>query len=105
MGVGCLTYQTALIKEIENQGMNAICVFSNGMPVLELGMPSLIKIFEDYFCENGVAAIDAFINTMKFSLTGARSMTLEFLKKECGLYCKPILYLHPMKNGAIIWKV
>ena len=41
------------------------CVFSNGMPVLELGMPSLIKIFEDYFCENGVPSIDVFINTMK----------------------------------------
>lgn len=38
-----------MIEEIERQGMNAVCVFSNGMPVLELGMPSLIKIFEDYF--------------------------------------------------------
>ena len=76
-----LVYQTALIEEIERQGMNAVCVFSNGMPVLELGMPSLIKIFEDYFCENGVPSIDVFINTMKFSLTGARSMTLDFLKK------------------------
>lgn len=46
---GDLAYQTALIEEIERQGMNAVCVFSNGMPVLELGMPSLIKIFEDYF--------------------------------------------------------
>ena len=58
-----------MIEEIERQGMNAVCVFSNGMPVLELGMPSLIKIFEDYFCENGVPSIDVFINTMKFSLT------------------------------------
>ncbi|MFQ9523036.1 MAG: hypothetical protein ACLR2G_05540 [Phascolarctobacterium faecium] len=66
-----------MTEEIERQGMNAVCVFSKCMPVLELGMPSLItKIFEDYFCENGVPSIDVFINTMKFSLTGARSMTL-----------------------------
>lgn len=97
---GDLTYQTALIKEIENQGMNAICVFSNGMPVLELGMPSLIKIFEDYFCENGVAAIDAFINTMKFSLTGARSMTLEFLKK----WNVPVLQAYTLLTPYEEWR-
>lgn len=36
---GDLTYQTAIIEELEAQGVNAVCVFSNGMPVEEMGMP------------------------------------------------------------------
>lgn len=95
-----LVYQTALIEEIERQGMNAVCVFSNGMPVLELGMPSLIKIFEDYFCENGVPSIDVFINTMKFSLTGARSMTLDFLKK----FNVPVLQAYTLLTPYENWR-
>jgi len=34
-----------LIEEIERQGMNAVCVFSNGMPVLELGMQHRKNLF------------------------------------------------------------
>lgn len=89
-----------MIEEIERQGMNAVCVFSNGMPVLELGMPSLIKIFEDYFCENGVPSIDVFINTMKFSLTGARSMTLDFLKK----FNVPVLQAYTLLTPYENWR-
>ena len=33
---GDLTYQTAIIEELEAQGVNAVCVFSNGMPVEEI---------------------------------------------------------------------
>lgn len=78
---GDLTYQRALIHEIEAQGLNVICVFSNGMPAKELGMPSLVEVFERFFCEDGLPVIDVFINTMKFSLTISRSMTLAYLKQ------------------------
>lgn len=97
---GDLAYQTTLIEEIERQGMNAICVFSNGMPILESGMPSLVKIFGDYFCKNGAAAIDVFVNTLKFSLTGARSMTIDFLQK----WNVPLLQAYTMLTPYEEWR-
>ena len=41
---GDLEYQSLMVREIEKQGMNVICVFSNGMPNKELGMPSLPEV-------------------------------------------------------------
>ncbi|MEG0831223.1 MAG: cobaltochelatase subunit CobN [Acidaminococcaceae bacterium] len=78
---GDLTYQRALINEAEAQGLNVICVFSNGMPSKELGMPSLVEVFTAFFCEKMVPCIDVFINTTKFSLTVSRSLTLAYLKQ------------------------
>ncbi len=76
-----LGYQDALIREVEAQGMNAICVFSNGMPIEEMGMPSLETVFSRYFCMDGIPAVDALINVMKFSMTSSGSMTVEYLKQ------------------------
>ena len=78
---GDLTYQSATVEEIEAQGMNAICVFSNGMPIEEMGMPSLTKVFDSFFCKDGVPAIDALINVMKFSLSSSGSITVDYFKK------------------------
>lgn len=78
---GDLEYQTALIKAIEAKGMNAICVFSNGMPVAELGMPSLSHVFDSFFTENGLTAIDVLINVTKFSMTSSGSTTVDYFKK------------------------
>lgn len=78
---GDLEYQNRLIKEIEKQGMNVICVFTNGMPVEELGMPSLRRVFNMFFKENGIPAIDVLINVMKFSMTSSGSITIEDLKE------------------------
>lgn len=78
---GDLGYQTALIEAIEAQGMNAICVFSNGMPVAELGMPSLTQVFDSFFQENGLPAIDVLINVMKFSMTSSGSISVDYFKK------------------------
>lgn len=76
-----LAYQDALIEEIERQGMNAVAVFSNGLPEQELGQLSLNDLFAKYFIYCGVPAIDCFVNVLKFSLTNSRSLTIDFLKK------------------------
>ena len=79
---GDLTYQTALINEIEAQGMNAICVFSNGMPVQEMGMPTLVEVFKQYFAPEVGCCADVIINTMKFSLTNSRTLTGAYLQEQ-----------------------
>lgn len=79
---GDLTYQTAMIEELELQGMNVICVFSNGMPVEEMKMPSLTQVFNTFFCTGeGVPAIDVLLNVMKFSTTSSGSITLDYFRK------------------------
>lgn len=75
-----LAYQTALIREIEGQGMNAIAVFSNGIPDEELGIPPLIDVFKKFFMKDGVPTIDTLLNIIKFSVTSTRSLTVPFLK-------------------------
>ena len=52
-----LTYQDALIEEIERQGMNAVAVFSNGLPDESLGQLSLNNVFAKYFSVCGLPAI------------------------------------------------
>lgn len=78
---GDLTYQKTLIEKLEAQGMNVICVFSNGMPIEEMGMPSLAKVFDMFFCTNGVPAIDVLLNVMKFSMTSSGTITIDYFKK------------------------
>ncbi|MDO4177935.1 MAG: cobaltochelatase subunit CobN [Phascolarctobacterium sp.] len=76
-----LNYQKALIEEIERQGMNAIAVFSNGLPDESLGQLSLNNLFTKYFTSYGVPRIDCFVNILKFSLTNSKSLTIDFLKQ------------------------
>ena len=97
---GDLTYQSATVEEIEAQGMNAICVFSNGMPNEEMGMPSLTKVFDSFFCKDGVAAIDALINVMKFSLSSSGSITVDYFKK----WNVPILAGYTIMTAYEEWK-
>ena len=79
---GDLTYQAAMVEALEAQGMNTICVFSNGMPVEEMGMPSLTQVFDQFFCaQPGLPAIDVLLNVMKFSTTSSGSITVDYLKK------------------------
>lgn len=79
---GDLTYQAALIEALEEQGMNAICVFSNGMPTEEMGMPSLTQVFDMLFCKDGVPAIDVLLNVMKFSMTSSGTISIEYFKQR-----------------------
>ena len=55
MGMGRFNLSNSLIREIEAQGMNAVCVFSNGMPNEEMGMPSLKKVFGQFFSSKWVS--------------------------------------------------
>ncbi|MBR6636197.1 MAG: cobaltochelatase subunit CobN, partial [Phascolarctobacterium sp.] len=97
---GDLTYQSATVEEIEAQGMNAICVFSNGMPIEEMGMPSLTKVFDGFFCKDGVPAIDALINVMKFSLSSSGTITVDYFKK----WNVPILAGYTIMTDYDEWK-
>lgn len=78
---GDLQYQNAFIRECERQGMNAIAVFTNGLPVSEMGMPTLSEVFHNYFMADGRPAVDIIVNTLKFSFTASGSITKEELKK------------------------
>lgn len=95
-----LAYQTALIREIEGRGLNAVCVFTNGMPSEEAGMPSLREVFRRCFFQDGVPAVDVVLNTMKFSLTSSGSLTIDFLKCQ-GI---PVLAAYTVMTPYEEWK-
>jgi cobaltochelatase CobN len=71
-----LAYPAAFIAEAERQGCNAIAVFSNQLPDEKLGMPSIRKVFDDYFTADGKTIIDTLVSTMKFSQVGNGSLTV-----------------------------
>lgn len=77
-----LAYQDALIREIEKEEMNVIPVFSNGLPVTEMGMPPLTEVYTRYFTDCGIPAVDAIIDLMKFSLSTSGSLPISFLKSQ-----------------------
>ncbi|WP_196593280.1 cobaltochelatase subunit CobN [Pectinatus sottacetonis] len=95
-----LFYQETLIREIERQGMNVICVFSNGMPSEDMGAPSLKEVFECFFYENAKPYIDVLINTMKFSMTNSASMTIAALKH----FNVPVLQAYTLMSTYNDWK-
>ncbi len=71
-----LAYPAAFIAEAERQGCNAIPVFTNQLPDEKLGMPSIRKVFDDYFILDGKTVIDTLVSTMKFSQVGNGSLTV-----------------------------
>ena len=79
---GDLQYQSELVEEAQKQGLNVICVFSNGMPDKEMGMPSLDEVFKQFFFRDGVPIIDVFVNTTKFSLTASAALKV-LVAMEC----------------------
>lgn len=97
---GDLAYQSALVEEIEKQGMNAICVFSNGIPDATMGMPSLPTVFERFFYKDGLNYIDCLINVQKFSLTGTGALKLDFLKQ----WNIPVLEAYSIMTEYDDWK-
>ncbi len=78
---GDLTYQSALVEALEANNLNAVCVFSNGMPDASAGMPTLPQVAEKFFFRQGAPLIDVLINTLKFSLTAGGSLSVENLKQ------------------------
>lgn len=71
-----LSYQDAVIREIESQEMNAVCVFTNGMPIKEAGMPPLREVLRRCFTHDGTPAVNVILCAMKFAMTSSGSITI-----------------------------
>ncbi|BBB92161.1 MAG TPA: cobaltochelatase subunit CobN [Methylomusa anaerophila] len=76
-----LAYQTALVAEIERQGMNAMAVFSHWARNPEVNAPGVDDTVQAYFYVDGMPVIDVLLNTFKFSLTVGRPVDQEFLHR------------------------
>lgn len=76
-----LHYQKAFIEEAERQGLNAIAVFTNGLPDPKLGMPTIHEVFEKYFMKEGKPLVDVIVNVMKFSFTTSGSVSIKALEE------------------------
>ena len=76
-----LAYPAAFIAEAERQDCNAIAVFTNQLPDEKLGMPSIRKVFDDFFTADGKTIIDTLVSTMKFSQVGNGSLAVAELEK------------------------
>lgn len=76
---GDLAYQTALVEEIERQGMNVIAAFSHWSSDPEHHIPGVADTVRSYFYQKGLPAIDVLINTFKFSLTSGKPEAQAFL--------------------------
>lgn len=95
-----LAYQTALVEEIERHGMNALAVFTMGMPDAEFDIPGVDETVRTYFMQDGRPVIDVLINTIKFSLTTSTAVDQKFLEK-LGV---PVLHAYALIRGAGEWE-
>lgn len=95
-----LAYQSALITEIERQGMNAIAVFSHWARNDEVQAPGVDETVRAYFYEQDKPVVDVIINTIKFSLTVGRPVDTDFLKK-LGV---PVLQAYTLMQPSESWK-
>ena len=75
-----LAYQTALVEEIERQGMNALAVFCQYMKNEE-GAPGLGETIAAYFQGPERAQVDVLLNTFKFSMTSMKAVELSQLQQ------------------------
>ncbi|MCD6305266.1 MAG: cobaltochelatase subunit CobN, partial [Deltaproteobacteria bacterium] len=64
-----LAYIDAIIREIEHQGANVICVFHLRYKDAERGNRGADYVAEEFFMKDGEPIIDVLINPMMFSLT------------------------------------
>jgi cobaltochelatase CobN len=97
---GDLAYQTALVEEIEEQGMNAVAVFTHGAADPELKAPGLAEAMDAYFYDEGKATIDVLINTINFSLTCTRAIDLKSLEQ----LNVPVLQVYTLLRPREEWK-
>jgi len=97
---GDLAYQTALVEEIEGQGMNAVAIFTQGTADPELKAPGLAEAMKRYFYDEGRPVIDVLINTIKFSLTATRAIDLTSLER----LDVPVLQAYTLLSPREEWK-
>ncbi|WP_373483075.1 cobaltochelatase subunit CobN [Acetobacterium sp.] len=64
-----LAHIDALIREIRNQGVNPLCIYSDMLPDLDLGCEGIRNVLERCMIQDGQVIVDAIINTTAFSLT------------------------------------
>ena len=95
-----LAYPAAFIREAEQKGCNALAVFTNQMPDESLGMPSIRKVFADFFTLNGETVIDVLVSAMKFSHVGNGSLTTDELE-QLGV---PVLTAYTLLTTEEDWR-
>ena len=95
-----LAYPAAFIRETEQKGCNALAVFTNQMPDESLGMPSIRKVFADFFTLNGETVIDVLVSAMKFSHVGNGSLTTDELE-QLGV---PVLTAYTLLTTEEDWR-
>ena len=95
-----LAAPAAFIAEAERQGCNAIAVFTNQLPDEKLGMPSIRKVFDDFFTADGKTVIDTLVSTMKFSQVGNGSLTVD----ELETFGVPILAAYTLLTTEKDWR-
>ena len=95
-----LAYPAAFIREAEQKGCNALAVFTNQLPDESLGMPSIRKVFHDFFTLNGETVIDVLVSAMKFSHVGNGSLTTDELE-QLGV---PVLTAYTLLTTEEDWR-
>ena len=95
-----LAYPAAFIREAEAKGCNALAVFTNQLPDESLGMPSIRKVFADFFTLEGKTVADVIVSAMKFSHVGNGSLTIDELK-ELGV---PVLAGYTLMTTEEEWR-
>lgn len=78
---GDLFYQRAFAEEAERQGMNAVLLFTNGLPQEELGMPPLRRVFREFLTDGGRPFVDVLVSVLKFSFTSSGSVGISEMKE------------------------
>lgn len=77
---GDTAFADAVVTEIEKQGCNALCFFSNSTPDAESGCGGFKEALAKYICGEAKENVDVFINTIKFSLFSIRACALSDLQ-------------------------
>ncbi len=94
-----LAYPTALIDEVEAQGLNVIAAFSHWARNTEFGALGIDDTVQSYFYYDGSTGIDVLINTFKFSLTVGRPVEPDFLR-QLGV---PVLQAYALLRSPAEW--
>ena len=75
-----IVFADNMISEIEKQGCNPLCFFSTSAPDEDNSCTGFKGALQKYLIDEGKAAADVFINTIKFSLFSIRACALDDLK-------------------------
>lgn len=97
--MGDFSYQTALIRALEAQGLNAIAIFTNTFRNEDLDSPTLMDAVNRYFFRGKTRLVDVIINTMKFSLKAAGTSIEEWMRLDV-----PLLEAYTVLGERVEWE-